>query len=97
MADDGRDVLRQFPTRFRILLVAPEEVPVYAPLLLPGGAMVTRLPAKNDQALAAASRDRFVAAGLAGDDLVAGDLHFGVWQPHHLAFEAIIERLTASA
>jgi predicted O-methyltransferase YrrM len=99
LADDGRDVLRQVPTRFRLLLVSPEEVPLYAPLLLPGGMMVTRLEAGagDDPQRAAASRSRFIAAGLADNDFVGGDLHFGIWQPHHLAFEAIIERLTSAA
>jgi hypothetical protein len=97
LADDGRDVLRRLPTRFRLLLVAPEEVPLHAPLLLPGGMMVTRLEATDDPQLATASRTRFVAAGLADNDFVGGDLHFGIWQPHHLAFEAIIERLTGAA
>jgi hypothetical protein len=97
VADDGRDVRRQLPTRFRMLLVTPEEVPLYAPLLLPGGMMVTRLEVRDDPELAAASRRRFNAAGVADNDLVDGDLHFGIWQPHHLAFEAIIERLTGAA
>jgi hypothetical protein len=97
LIDEGRDVLRQLPTRFRLLLVTPQEVPDYAPLLLPGGMMVTRLEARDDPQLAAASRDCFIAAGLADNDMVGGDLHFGIWQPHHLAFEAIIERLTGAA
>ena len=41
-AESGCDILRQYKIRFRVLVVKPEEAATYAPLLLPGGLMISR-------------------------------------------------------
>ena len=69
-ADDGRDVLRQFPTRFRVLLATPEEASLYAPLLLPGGMMAAGLPSQ-DLPVIASGKEHFARAGLVGNDMSA--------------------------
>jgi predicted O-methyltransferase YrrM len=97
LINPDRDILRQSTARFRVLLVTPEEAEIYAPLLLPGGLAMARLPGRHDPQVAARGQEQFARAGLIGNDVLHGDLLYGVWQPHSMAVEGILEKMAADA
>lgn len=72
--------------RFRALLCAPEEAGALAPLLIPGGVLISR----EGQADSLATRSVLIKAGLEGCGFGDG-VHWGVWQPSYLSADAIID------
>jgi len=77
---------RQGVEKFRAILCRPKEVRKLAPRLLPGGVLIARASSIENQIQV---RSILLEAGLEGCGYHE-DLHWGVWQPHHLSPEAIL-------
>lgn len=75
--------------KFRTILCTPEEAGTYASRLLPGGLLLARpAEATADPAKAMIERAKLIDAGLDGCGFNE-ELHWGIWQPHYLAPDAI--------
>jgi hypothetical protein len=81
---------------FRAILCRPEEAATYAQKLMLGGALFARhdLPPGHESTLKI--RQDLLDAGLTGVGATA-NLHWGIWQPHHLSPEAIIHYAMSEA
>ncbi len=81
------EVRKNGPSKnFRVVLCTPEEAPDLAPLLMPGGVLISR----EEQADRITTRGLFVQAGLEGCGFGSG-FQWGVWQPGNLSADAIID------
>lgn len=91
---DG-DVLQVVPgkltPKLRAVLCSIDEVQAFAPLLLPGGVMITREKSSDP----IATRSMLISAGLEGCGFEGG-VHWGVWQPSYLSPDAVIDYATNS-
>lgn len=91
MADRLRTLLRQPGSSFRVILCAPDEVKKLASSLLPGGLILARIPATDDQHAIQAAVACFRDTGFKGGSVLHNSLLFGIWQPYRLNPETIVE------
>jgi predicted O-methyltransferase YrrM len=74
----------------RAILCRPEEASGHAPRLLPGGVLIARHAERIDQENSIRTRAMLLEAGLDGCGWEQ-NVHWGVWKPHLLSAEAILE------
>jgi len=74
------------PANLRALLCSPEEAADLAPLLMPGGVLISR----EEKADSITTRGLLIQAGLEGCGFGSG-LQWGVWRPSYLSSDAIID------
>ncbi|WP_435020610.1 class I SAM-dependent methyltransferase [Tundrisphaera sp. TA3] len=82
--------------RFRTIFCSPEEAKRYAPRLLPGGLLLARPKDYAGDVAAMGVRSVLIDAGLDGCGFNA-EIHWGIWQPHHLAPDAIAHYAAAAS
>lgn len=85
-----RDFLRQPKPQFRAIFCRPEEAKSHAHRLLPGGVLIAHQHEIRDITYSLDVRQELLSAGLEGCGFGDG-MHWGVWQPHYLASDAIID------
>jgi predicted O-methyltransferase YrrM len=90
LGDSLRGLVGRDQTRFRVIFCRPDEAARYAPRLLPGGLLLARQREAGDMAYQQEVRRTLLAAGLEGCGF-GGEVHWGVWQPHHLASDAVVD------
>jgi predicted O-methyltransferase YrrM len=86
--NDGKVVRisKKGPANLRALLCTPEEAADLAPLLIPGGVLISREEAADSMT----TRGLLIQAGLEGCGFGSG-LQWGVWQASYLSSDAIMD------
>jgi predicted O-methyltransferase YrrM len=81
-------------TLCRAIFVELSEIYKFTKFLMPGSVVLTRNPDESSQESTLQTRRLLLAAGLEGCGW-EGEIHWGVWKPFELSFDAILSHTTA--